>query len=757
MRSGLASLLFCVGVILAVANWARADGLIVISDPPTPIPGHFSFAPLEVTYHHVSVTIKGRVATTTVDQEFYNRNGRQLEGTYLFPIPAGASIDKFSMDVNGKQTDAELLDADKARSIYEEIVRKHRDPALLEYVGRGVFKARIFPIEANGRKQVKLQYTELLTSDSGLTEYTYSLNTEKFSAAPLKDVSIAIDLTSDQPLKSIYSPSHSVEIRQQGERHAVIGYEDRNVRPDTDFKLVFTQAPDPVGLNLLSYQSGVDDGYFMLLASPGFEVAKDQIQSKDVCFVLDTSGSMAGPKLDQAKKALLFCLANLNADDRFEIIRFSTEAEPLFGKVVDASQDNIKKAQDFIAGLKPIGGTAIDDALKQAIKVGWDRGKENPHRPYVMIFLTDGQPTVGQTNEDAIASTAAKAGYDVRIFCFGIGTDINTQLLDRISNDTNAFTQYVLPDEDIEVKVSNFYTKIKSPVLANVKFDFAGDSRITQVYPSAMPDLYKGQTLVAFGRYSPCDTPEKITLSGMLNDSKQTFTLETKLARGDMSNSFIPKLWAVRRIGWLLDEIRLHGESQELKDEVVQLARAHGIVTPYTAYLILEDEDHRRVPMSFRNMRELQDDAVSLDRARDFYESAKAGAAQEAEGERAVANSQAAQAMKQADNLSLRPDQSAAFSMSKPSAPPATQPMGYRVSTDYTQQAQNRAGKTFFQNGSTWTDSIAQANQNLPQREIKFNSDEYFQLIDKYPLAANWLSLGQEVDIVIDNVLYSIR
>src|SRR4029079_11333200 len=169
-------------------------------------------------YHHVTVDIKDQVAVTSVDQEFVNPNGQQLEGTYLFPLPAGAHIDKFSMDINGKMQEAELLPADKARSIYEDIVRRHRDPALLEYVGKGAFRVRIFPIEPNSTKRVRLKYTQLLKADSGLVEYTYPLNTEKFSARPLKDVSVKVDLNCKRPIKSVYSPSHNVDIRRHGDR-----------------------------------------------------------------------------------------------------------------------------------------------------------------------------------------------------------------------------------------------------------------------------------------------------------------------------------------------------------------------------------------------------------------------------------------------------------------------------------------------------------------------------------------------------------
>lgn len=354
------SIVLCPSLLLA-------DGLIIIHDSPHSVPGHFPFAPLEVAYHRVDVKIEGQVAVTSVEQQFVNPGPAQLEGTYLFPLSAGAHIDRFAMDINGKTVEAELLPADKARSIYEEIVRKHRDPALMEYLGRDVFKVRIFPIEPYSKKNVKLQYTQVLKSDGGRTEYVYPLNTEKFSSKPLQEVSVRVQLKSPRSLKSIYCPSHSAEVKRRGENEATIGWEERNVRPDTDFKLVYSTGTEGVGLDWLTYREGGNEGFFMLLASPGLTKMKGDAPAKDICFVLDTSGSMAhNNKLEQAKKALDFCLANLNPADRFEIIRFSTEAESLFGRLQQADSDNVDKARGFVRELKPIGGTAISEALKKA-------------------------------------------------------------------------------------------------------------------------------------------------------------------------------------------------------------------------------------------------------------------------------------------------------------------------------------------------------------------------------------------------------
>ncbi len=737
------SILALVGCLFGFLAQVRGDGFIIIEHPvPVPI-GHFPFAPLEVTNHHVEVKIDGQVATTSIDQEFYNPNDQRLEGTYMFPVPKNAHIDKFSMEIGGKMMEAELLPADKARQIYEDIVRKMRDPALLEYAGRDLFKVHIFPIEPRGRKPIKISYTELLRSDTGAVTYTYPLSTEKFSARPIKSLSLKVEVKTDQPLASIYSPSHKVEIKRDGTNRAIIGYESKDEKPDTDFQLVFSSEARDVGLTLLSQRPDSDDGYFLLLAAP--TVAKDAKPApKDIVFVVDTSGSMAGAKLDQAKKALAFCVENLNADDRFEIVRFSTEAEPLFGKLVDANVDQRKRAGDFIAGLKPIGGTAISDALQTALKMR----AEKSDRPFVVIFLTDGLPTVGSRSVDEIIAGVKKAG-DVRIFSFGIGSDVNTQLLDQIAENTRAFSQYVLANEDLEVKVSNFYTRIKEPALTNLRLEFSGSVRVSKMYPAELPDLFKGDQLVLAGRYSGSGEVEA-KLTGMAGGREQTFTYKVRFDDRNTANQFVPRLWATRRVGFLLDEIRLHGETNELRDEATDLARKYGIVTPYTAYLIVEDEERRNVPTAARSLQGMRTDTA----ARDSAAKAWAGFKEKKDGDDGVANARSQNFFKYAE----QPGASIASGASESSrgmvaAAPAARAEADRI-TQYTQQSKFVNGRNFFQNGKQWIDTSA---QNMSKRQrVQFNSDDYFNLLKKHPEAAPWMALGQNVLLALDDTVYEI-
>ena len=395
-----------------------ADGFIVIPNPH-PVQNPF---PLEVLYHKVDVKIDGQSAITKIDQSFYNPSQYQLEGFYIFPIPKGAVINNFTMVINGKETKAELLDADKARKIYEDIVRQMRDPALLEYSEQNIFKLRIFPIEPRSEKKISISYTQILESDNNLFEYVYPLNTEKFSAKPLKDVSVKIDLKSNEKIKNIYCPTHEVDIINKSDNHSVISYEDENIKPDIDFKLYFSKNSSSVGLSLLSYQTGKNDGYFLLSASPSIEIDKSNIENKDITFILDVSGSMSGEKLEQAKKALLYCVNNLNAGDQFNIIRFSTEAYSLFNSLEKADKQNINEAKRFIDDLQAIGGTNIEEAFNLAFK-----NYKESDRPHFVVFLTDGKPTIGEMNDEKLVKRILNTNKNKsRIFTFGIGDEINT-------------------------------------------------------------------------------------------------------------------------------------------------------------------------------------------------------------------------------------------------------------------------------------------------------------------------------------------
>lgn len=763
-KKKLTHILFAVFLLLGIGASVYADGFIIVPPHPWPHPPrprpypprppriHHPF-PLEVKYHHVNVEIDGQVAITAVDQVFVNPTRYRLEGYYLFPMPENAVIKKFSMYVNGKELQAELLDAKKARKIYEDIVRTQRDPALLEYMGRGLFKARIFPIEPRGEKRVKISYHQLLTKDSGTVEYVYPLNTEKFSAKPLQDVSIKVDVRSPENIKTIYCPTHQTEIIRKGNKRAVVGFEEKNTKPDIDFKLYYSTDNQKLGFSLLTYKKEREDGYFFLSLSPGYTSKEEEIAEKDITFVLDVSGSMAGKKLAQAKNALLFCVENLNKGDRFEIIRFSTEAESLFRGLASADEKHREQARRFIGELKAIGGTNIDEALTRALKMD-----KTTNRPYMIIFLTDGKPTIGETDENSLVKRIKSANISgTRIFTFGIGSEINTHLLDKITELTRAYRTYITPQEDIEIKVSNFYTNVQSPILTDIQLDYGSNIRVSKVYPRNLPDLFKGSSITLLGRYRG-DGDAGIILTGKVKNRSKSFTFRAKDgfkapdSRDNEKNDFIPSLWAARRVGYLLDQVRLHGKDKELVDEITQLARTYGIITPYTSYLIVEDERdnvrRRLIRREEQTLGRIAEQDAGFDRNnRVEYKEMK-----QKSGSQSVRASKEFQQMNFASNYAQ--------------AKAGQKRVNFTDSTgkqqNVTAQVRNIQGRAVYNTGKFWVDSRIQkqkstsASQIKQTQRIKFASTEYFNLLAAKPLSAQFMALGKNVRFILKDILYEI-
>lgn len=721
-------------LLLTIPSVVLADGMIVLPRPEPRVPTPF---PLSVKYHRVQVTIENAVARTSVDQAFYNPTDVRLEGVYIFPLPRAAVISDFAMEVDGKLTRAELLDATKARGIYEEIVRSQRDPALLEYIGKGAFKVRIFPIEPRSTKRVKLSYSEVIREDGGLSSYTYPLNTEKFSAAPLEEVAIRVDIRSDRGLKTVFCPTHEVEIRRKDDRSAVVGFEEQRTRPDKDFTLYFSAGDEGVGLSVAAHRPPGEDGYFLLTATPAYDSGGKPLP-KDITFVLDTSGSMTPAKMAKAKRALRYCLENLNVDDRFEIIRFSTDAEALFDRLVVASRLNVANAQKYVDGLDAIGGTNSEEALTLALR---SNAAPSSH-PKIVLFITDGKPTIGETNEDRLVKKVKDANVQqLRIFTFGIGDDLNTHFLDKLTEGTRAARTYVGEGEDIERPIATFFQKIRSPVLVDLSIQYGNGIRAMQTYPRDLPDLFTGSQLVVLGRYK--GSGSSITLTGTVNGRRVTFPHTVSFPAREDDHEAIPALWAAQRIGYLLDEIRLRGEEKELVDEVTKLARRFGVVTPYTSFLIMEDERLRvaanLLPQAYQTLNAAP--AQVNARMKDEY-----GAMKQKGGAPSVQASREVEALKNAVN-----HQQVNQGSSR---------MTYQDAEGKTRnlaaQTKNVQGRAVYQVGNNWVDSQVQATKNAKVQRVKFASPAYFELLAREPKAAPFLALGRNVSFAVSDRVYEV-
>ncbi|WP_334102182.1 VIT domain-containing protein [Methanothrix soehngenii] len=710
-------LLMLFAVSVGLMSPAGADGIIIV-DPPPGVDVRLDQS-LAIKYHHVDIQIKDQVATTRVDQVFVNDNPWTAEGTYIFPLPQGAAVSDFVMWVDGKAVHGEILEADEARTIYDDVVRRMKDPALLEYVGRKALKASVFPIPPGEERKIELEYSQILPVENGLVHYIYPLSTERFSSRPLEDLVVRAQIESREPLKAVYSSRHEVSIDREDDYHALLGLEQSDVLPDRDFELFYTISSEKIGLNLLSFKEEGQDGFFLLLAAPDVKVNEEEIVVKDIILVLDTSGSMQGEKMDQAKEAARYVLDHLNPLDRFAIVSFATTTRSFSPSLEPAAQAD--KGKDFLDRLEAMGSTDINRAMIEAV------GLAEEVRPTTLIFLTDGLPTEGVTVTGAILDNVARESPDnVRIFSFGVGDDVDTDLLDQISLDHGGASTYVRPGEEIDEEVSAFYRKVKIPVLSDLSLDW-GDIIVDQVYPQRIPDLFAGSQLILLGRYRE-GGPAKITLKGMVNQEERSYTYEDLSFRKEGGDDFIPRLWATRAVGYYLTQIRLYGEKQEWIDSIVSLSTRYGIITPYTSFLVQE--------------KDIFSDKGREEVISDFEEEMAAAAAEPASGEAAV--------------------EKAVYQKSLSAAPVgAAVPVNMSVSTGIdgtskmvrvSEVLKNVGSKTFLLKNDTWIDTTF--DRSMKTKKVAFLGEGYFDLISQVPVLGSYFALGERVIVVHEGQAY---
>jgi len=789
---------------------AQAQG-IIIPEPchrcprPVPIPPDFRLPlTLKVKSIHITTKIADQVATTKVEQVFENDSPYTLEGTYFFPLPESVSITEFAMWDGDKRLVGEVRSRAEARRIYDEIVRSRRDPALLEYAGKNLFQASVFPIPGNSDKKIELSYTQVLRNESGTVAYRYPLGTGWRANSLVADepprpmppivrpqvpnprrhptnnapsrISAEIELSANVSIKDVYSPSHELEVKRDGERRVRASFEARGSAAQPDFQLFYTVSEKDFGLSLLTHREPAKDGYFMLRVSPKAELDEREISAKDVVFVLDTSGSMAEDgKMEKAKAALRFGVSALEPRDHFNIISFAGEEHLMSAHQIEANEEGKRRAREFIERMRATGGTNINDALLAALTQF-----QAAERPRMIVLITDGQPTVGITDASRIMQNIKQANHaNTRLFTFGVGYDVNTLLLDGLAATNRGAVDYIEPNEDLEVKVSNFFAKVNHPVLSDVKIDWGG-VEIEKVYPREIPDLFHGSQLVLIGRYhaahtgssimrptnSPAGAPMlaafasdhfksspresassrklRITLTGKVNGQERRFIYDdVQFPESQPENEFLAQLWATRRVGHLIEQIRLNGEARELRDEIVDLGTRYGIITPYTSYLVLEPG------MAGRRLADLRDERRDSPRQQNASPPATLG---NLGGFRPGGSADSS-------SIPLAKDGRVAVQESKKQAEmigaeKIAQPKDDQASAS--RPIRNIAGKTFYLRDGVWLDSEFKADAKLPEVKLKFASDPYFTLIGQEPKLADFFALGQRVVVVWKGKVYRV-
>ena len=649
---------------------------------------------------NVRIAVDGRVARVEVEELFRNTGGVIAEGSYLYPMPGEAVFTNFSLWMGDQELRGETIDAEKARSIYEEIVRRRKDPALLTFAGHGLVRAQVFPFQPGETRKVVLRFTQLLPRSGDALRVRYSLG-----ARGPGSVSLVITVAGAANLGTAYSPTHKIETRRSGDRLEIC------VQADTagEIELFLPYRRGIVGASLVTHAAGGEEGYFMLLLAPA-EARGGETVPRDLTLVVDVSGSMSGTKLEQAKAALEQAVGTLSPADRFRLIAFSSSVRRFREEFVPATRDNVTSVREFIAGLGAEGGTNIAGALEAALDT--PAGLE---RLGMILFLTDGVPSVGEQAPDRIAEEAAARIGTARIFTVGIGHDVNTYLLDRLATRGRGSVEYVPPGASVEAAMGTLLAKLRFPALVDLRM---GESpvRLSQVFPSQLPDLFLGEELVVFGRYQG-QGRGSIEVTGRRNGRQERLVVPAVFARNEPGNDFIPRLWASRQIGALTRQIRLEGSSPALVSQVRDLGLRYGILTEYTSYLVQE-------PGQLAGPRDIRLEDDRLDQS-------AAPAAQT--GVRAFERASGSAKLSEVKTLAAA-DEAARDRISALS--PGQAPVG---------ELRRVGGRIFILRGQVWTD--AGHADRISVTEIAAYSRAYFDLVRQLPEVAAYLATGQTVVI----------
>lgn len=691
--------------------------------------------PIQISDVSADVHILQQVATTVLEIGLANPSDRQQEAEMLVPVPDGAVVRSFGFSGSGSEPTAKLLPKAEARSIYRAIVNKLRDPGLLEFAGYNLVRSSVFPVPAGGKQRVRLVYEQVLTADGNRVDYVLP-RSESFeaTATPWK---ITVDVRSKTPLATIYSPSHQISVERPAPEQAKVVVEGGAKLEPGPFRLSYLAEGNGLTGSLLAYPDArVGGGYFLLLAGvpPGAQTSDAPAIRREVTLVLDRSGSMEGEKIEQVRAAALQVVDGLRDGEAFNIIDYSDSVAKFSENPVIKTNQTLARARAYLKALRSNGGTNIHDALVEAL-----RQTPTPEMLPLIIFLTDGLPTVGQIKETAIREAVKAANtHHRRIFSFGVGFDVNAPLLTSIANDTRAVATFVFPRENVEGKVSQVFRRLSGPVLSDPQLSTLDTNgtvttqAVRELMPAQLNDVFEGDQIVLLGQYQN-DDPLNFRISGNYLGQPRTFDLKFNLNGATTRNSFVPRLWASRKIAKLIEEITKAGADanrpdpandprmKELVSEIVRLSTEYGILTEYTSFLATEGTDlTETLRVTNRAVQELSANAQQ-------NRTGMGGVSQ------AMNNSvQMRQATTNRSNSYL------------------TQNM-QRVEVTNVQQITDR---TFFRRNNRWVDSSALSREKdpKPDRTIEFGTDEFYQLVDRLVAEGRQgiLALSGEMLLLID-------
>jgi Ca-activated chloride channel family protein len=654
---------------------------------------------------HVRADLVDRVLRYEVTETFVNRGSGLGEADYIFPLPRGAAFEDLKLSINGELVSGETMSAERARGIYEEIVRRQRDPALVEWMGHGMLRARIFPIAPGEEKKVVVRFQMVAEREGDALRVDYfqgKRNEVAFATETSRDRSPSGSFTLTYPAASLYgsaySPTHSISTSQRGDRREV------RVRGNASeiTILIPVRGNSEPAISVLSYAPRNEDGFALITLSP--PVIAPRATPRDVTLVLDVSGSMSGVKIRQAREAGKQVLGTLGPSDRFRLIDFSTDVRTFREEFARATPENLRKATEYLESLRAVGSTNISGALDVALE-----GTVPSGRLGLVLFVTDGEPTVGERNADAIAARVDRLRRNRRIFSFGVGADLNAALVERLALEGQGTAHFVRPEESVERAVALVADRLSTPVVTDLLVSVNG-VRLSKRHPAAASDVFAGQDFVMLTRYTGSG-PATIRFEGNTASGPVSWTKRVAFARDSRDNSFVARLWATQRVGFLSAEKRNNGGSREIDEEIRELGEKYSIPTEFTSYLVLEPgmdpRDARRGQLSqgvtVTGAAANAAPAPALESRQKAFESA-----------RASAELRAATSLADAD-----------------------------MSVSKSDNVKRVGSRTFALRGDTWVDMARRDSAQTVK--VRAFSDAYFKLIDAIPELRDVFAIGDKV------------
>ena len=704
---------------------------------------------VEITNVSALVDILENTATTTIEIQLHNASSRRQEAELIFPVPDGAVVRGFAYDGPGRMIMAQVLPKDEARRIYDRLVAKIRDPALVEFIGYNLIRSSVFPVDAGSNQKVRLTYENLLEVDGNRVDYFLPRTESLEYNVPWE---IKVEIKSKRRISTVYSPTHNLiglkkvnleNMEEQNGPIVITAHTEKGANVPGPFRLSYLLEQDGVTASMFAYpDEKVGGGYFLLLAGLPSDVLNTKETpaiKREVTLVIDHSGSMRNEKIQQVKEAALQIIAGLKMGEAFNVIIYSNTVEKFAKKPVIKTRETEKAAQAYIEGITTSGGTNIHDALAEALS-------QEPAEDMlpIVLFLTDGLPTIGKTSELAIREVVTKSNpYKRRVFTFGVGFDVNAPLLEKIAAESRARAEFVLPKEDVEVKVSKVFDRLTGPVIADPELDVVEEDgvyaigRTRDIIPNKLPDMFEGDQLVLLGQYVG-QKPITFRIRGNYLGRERTFKFTFNFDKANVKNGFVPRLWASRKIAELIDDVRQIGADsnvdrnnpkiKELVDEIVRLSTEFGILTEYTAFLAREGTDLGRRTEIMRDAEELFNS-------------------------RAISSRTGRGAVNQSFNIDLQRNQKT---------------LNYgnayvdenldRVSISTVQQINDMA---YYRKGNRWVDSrlVEKESQIQPKKTIEFGSEEFLALAQRLARENRQGSIALRGDILlmVDNEAVLVR